>query len=309
MSKGVGLRCAAEIETAIKAAVARLPRFQPKMQDGKAVPTSIRAVVVLPPKELAKPGPVDVETAFPGGWPALSKALAYTAKGRSPADTTKMPVAFKVRADGRVIEAYVTDYKKEQRYLGCAQYALNKVNALPAFEPAKRAGKPVIGSKGYLVTVVCPAEKTAQQLVYNGQMPVPLPLPPLAFELVTLPIIETAPRPAFNPDSSRIYTFAEQMPEFTTGGGLAALNDTVNRRTSKLLGASAQSLSGKITISFVVGPRGGIFDKKIVQGINPSADAAVLAALDKLPRLVPGKQNGQQAAVRLTLQVRLPPRP
>jgi Gram-negative bacterial TonB protein C-terminal len=306
LTKGVGTRCAAEVETAIQAAVARLPRFQPTIQNGKAVPTSIRAVVVLPPKELAKPGPVDSEAAFPGGWPALDKALAYTLRKQTPADTIKIPIVFKVRADGRVIEPYITDSKIQQRYPGCAQYALNKVNALPAFEPARRAGKPVVGSKGYFVTVICPAEKTAQQLVYNGQMPVPLPLPPLPFDLVTLPIKEAAPRPAFDSDSSRIYAFPEQMPEFTSGGGGGAIRDTINRRLSKLLGPSAQSLSGKITVSFVVGPRGGVFEKKIVQGISPNADAAVLAALNNLPRMVPGKQNGQRAAVRLTLQLQLP---
>lgn len=124
------------------------------------------------------------------------------------------------------------------------------------------------------------------------------------------PANQTAPRPSFDADSSRrIYTFVEQMPTVVLEGGWSALQDTVSRRTSKRLGASAQAMRGKLIVSVVVGPRGGVFERKIVQGLNPQANAAALAALDNLPRFVPGKQNGQRVAVRVSLLVQLPPRP
>ena len=123
------------------------------------------------------------------------------------------------------------------------------------------------------------------------------------------PATQPAARPTFDADSIRIYTFVEQMPTVALEGGWSALQDTVSRRTSKRLGASAQAMSGKLIVSVVVGPRGGVFEKKMVQGLNPQANAAALAALDNLPRFVPGKQNGQRVAVRVSLLVQLPPRP
>ncbi|WBO86090.1 energy transducer TonB [Hymenobacter yonginensis] len=118
-----------------------------------------------------------------------------------------------------------------------------------------------------------------------------------------------ATRPLFDADSSRIYTFVEQSPTVVLEGGWSALQDTLSRRVRKRLGASAQSMSGRIIVSIVIGPRGGVFEKKVVQGLNPQADAAALAALDNLPRFIPGKQNGQRVAVRKSLLVQLPPRP
>jgi hypothetical protein len=40
-----------------------------------------------------------------------------------------------------------------------------------------------------------------------------------------------------------------------------------------------------------------------VKGIAPAYDAAVLAAIEKLPRFVPGKQSGRAVMVSFTVPV------
>ncbi|MDO7847314.1 energy transducer TonB [Hymenobacter sp. M29] len=108
-------------------------------------------------------------------------------------------------------------------------------------------------------------------------------------------------------DSARVYTFVEQMPELPAGGGIAALADTLRRGTWRRLGSPQPPVEGQVLVSFVVGPRGSLFLATIEQGLSPAVDAAVLETVHHLPRMRPGKQNGQAVAVRLTVRVRLPP--
>lgn len=129
--------------------------------------------------------------------------------------------------------------------------------------------------------------------------------------LVPSPTAPPEPAEALYPgtDSARVYTFVEQMPGPRTGGGLAALADTVSRQMWRRLGPANQSVAGQVLVSFVVGPRGSILLANIEQGfgIAPAVDVAVLETVRRLPRMQPGKQNGHPVAVRLTVEVRLPP--
>ena len=324
LTKNIGLRCEAEVEAAIAEAVARLPRFRPTLRDGRAVPTRVSAAVMLPPENIQKPGPVDKKAAFPGGWRALAKALEYRPSFFTRADTLTMEVAFEVRTDGRVTGARVPAYEAVQRNPASALYALNKVRALPAFQPALRNGKPAVGL-AILVDVKCPANAVAEEMVLAGTMPVPAPLPPLPFEAIPLPVTTVAQPPPtskpgvaplsaplvavpiFSADSTEhVYMFAEQMPALRAGGGVSAIADTLRSRVKKLLGPSVGSDSGKGVVSFVVGPRGGVFKEKTEQSITPAVDAAILAAVRHLPRINPGKQNGRQVAVKMTIPIQLP---
>jgi hypothetical protein len=51
----------------------------------------------------------------------------------------------------------------------------------------------------------------------------------------------------------------------------------------------------------MVGPSGVIHAIKVVRGLSAACDAAAVAAVQKLPRFVGGRLNGQPATVSITV--------
>ncbi|MGI4887060.1 MAG: energy transducer TonB [Janthinobacterium lividum] len=95
------------------------------------------------------------------------------------------------------------------------------------------------------------------------------------------------------PDSAKVYNYVEQMPQLP---GKASIVAPIQERV-----AAGSGCGGKVFVSFVVGPSGVVRDAKVVKGPAGGCNAAVLAAVGKLPRFRPGKQNGQAVAVIFTL--------
>ena len=101
------------------------------------------------------------------------------------------------------------------------------------------------------------------------------------------------------PDTTRAYSYVEQMPALPGGGG----RDELIRQIQRTLVLPAGTADGYSVVSFVVGPSGVVREAKITRGSTPAGNAAVLAAVARLPRLVPGRQNGQPLSVALTLPI------
>lgn len=97
------------------------------------------------------------------------------------------------------------------------------------------------------------------------------------------------------PDSAKVYTYVEQMPQLP---GKASIVASIQERV-----APGSGCGGKVYVSFVVGPSGVAKDAKVIKGPNGGCNAAVLAAVGKLPRFRPGRQNGQAVAVIFTVPV------
>ena len=104
-------------------------------------------------------------------------------------------------------------------------------------------------------------------------------------------------------DTSRLYSYVEQMPALPGGGGNAALVRAVQRRLVLPPDVAAGRLEGRVFVRLVVGVSGVARQYAIAQSLSPSADAAALAAVRQLPRLLPGRLNGTAVAVPLTLPV------
>ena len=101
------------------------------------------------------------------------------------------------------------------------------------------------------------------------------------------------------PDTTRAYTYVEQMPTLLGGGG----RDELIRQIQRMLVLPTGTADGYGVVTFVVGPSGVVREAKITRGSTPAGNAAVLAAVARLPRLVPGRQSGQPLAVLLTLPI------
>lgn len=59
-------------------------------------------------------------------------------------------------------------------------------------------------------------------------------------------------------------------------------------------------------MGFTVAATGRVERVRIECGLNPAADAAVLAAVRQLPRLSPGHDDGRTFAVRYVFAVAVP---
>ncbi|WP_426058292.1 energy transducer TonB [Hymenobacter sp. B1770] len=67
--------------------------------------------------------------------------------------------------------------------------------------------------------------------------------------------------------------------------------------------ASANRKSGRVFASFYVDSDGRIQQGKVVKGLDPIYDAAVVVAVEKLPRFTPGTQNNKPVSVTFTVPV------
>lgn len=63
-------------------------------------------------------------------------------------------------------------------------------------------------------------------------------------------------------------------------------------------------VDGMVHVAFVVGPSGSVYDGRVTKSLSPACDDAALAAVRKLPRFAPGKQNGKPVAVRIDFPIK-----
>ncbi|MBF9143858.1 hypothetical protein [Hymenobacter properus] len=120
-------------------------------------------------------------------------------------------------------------------------------------------------------------------------------------------------------DSTQPYEAAEQMPSLTGSPEFAPTSRASYRALAHLLSRNAtphldptEPRPDTIPVGFTVGPYGGTFHAQIQYGEIPElgahtrAEAAVLRAAAALPRLHPGRINGQPVPVRIVVAVPLP---
>jgi len=108
---------------------------------------------------------------------------------------------------------------------------------------------------------------------------------------------QSAPTPAL--------LYADQMPALPGGGGNAALVAALQKNIKYPKPTTANPMEGRVVVAITVAADGSIREAKVVKSPRPDCGAAVLAAVQKLPRLVPGKQNGQPVPVVVTVPLLL----
>lgn len=104
-------------------------------------------------------------------------------------------------------------------------------------------------------------------------------------------------------DTAQVYSAVEQMPALPGGGGNLALIKAVQKQVQLPAEVREGRVEGRVFVRVVIGVSGVARQAAVAQGISPACDAAALAAVKQLPRLVPGRYNGQPVAVLLTVPV------
>ncbi len=106
------------------------------------------------------------------------------------------------------------------------------------------------------------------------------------------------------PPPPKVYAYVEQMPQLPGGGNAQAIMQYLQRHIKYSEALAANPQYGTVFASFTVTQAGNVSDAKIVKGLSPDYDAAVLQAVQSLPRFIPGKQDGKAVAVSFTVPVR-----
>ncbi|MBF9223500.1 TonB family protein [Hymenobacter ruricola] len=104
-------------------------------------------------------------------------------------------------------------------------------------------------------------------------------------------------------DTTQIFSYVEQLPALPGGGGNLALVKAVQKQVQLPAEVREGHVEGRVFVRVVIGVSGVPRQAKVIQSLSPACDAAALAAVKRLPRLVPGFYNGQSVATLLTVPV------
>ncbi len=98
-----------------------------------------------------------------------------------------------------------------------------------------------------------------------------------------------------------IFDAVEQMPTFP--GGDAALYKFLSDNIVYPAAAAEEGVSGRVTVRFVVTKSGNVDQVTIARGKHPALDKEAIRVVKKLPKFIPGKQNGKNVNVWYTLPI------
>lgn len=97
------------------------------------------------------------------------------------------------------------------------------------------------------------------------------------------------------------FVTVEQMPTFP--GGETEMQRFIAANLKYPVVAQESGIQGRVTIRFVVTKDGNISDVTVVRGIDSSCDKEAVAVVKKMPKWIPGKQNGRAVPVYFTLPI------
>ena len=166
---------------------------------------------------------------------------------------------------------------------------LNRLAMMQKTTPIRRwkqwLALPLVGA--LVFAVACEQQKEpvapAGAPVPTGRLDALAPPPPPP------PPIRRDTAPPRSPDD--LYTYVEQMPQLPGGGGNKAIVEFIQQHLAYPNVAPASRKAGRVFVSFVVTKAGRVQDPKIVNGLSAEYDAAVVAAVQQLPRFTPGRQS------------------
>ena len=104
-------------------------------------------------------------------------------------------------------------------------------------------------------------------------------------------------------DVNELYVYVEQMPQLPGGGGNKAIVEYIQRHLTYPQVAAASRKQGRVFVSFAVSREGKVQDIHIVKGLAAEYDAAVVTAVQQLPRFEPGMQAGTAVNVLFTVPI------
>ncbi|MGB1041106.1 MAG: energy transducer TonB [Flavobacteriales bacterium] len=100
-------------------------------------------------------------------------------------------------------------------------------------------------------------------------------------------------------DSTTIYDFVEERPEFP--GGQTKLNEFIEQNLNYPKGEHTQ---GTVYVKFVVEKNGTITNIEIARGLSSKYDQEVINLIKKMPKWISGKQRKKSVRCRMILPIK-----
>lgn len=101
--------------------------------------------------------------------------------------------------------------------------------------------------------------------------------------------------------AAHVFNVADQMPSFP--GGNQALGSYLYRNIRYPEMAATQGVQGRVIVSFIVENDGSITNASVKESVDPSLDKEALRLINKMPKWIPGKINGQNVRVCFSLPI------
>ena len=102
-------------------------------------------------------------------------------------------------------------------------------------------------------------------------------------------------------EETKVFDVVEQMPEFP--GGQAALLKWIGDNIKYPAIAEENGIQGRVVCTFVVERDGSVTDVQVARSIDPSLDKEAVRVLKKMPKWIPGRQNGSAVRVKYPVPV------
>lgn len=93
----------------------------------------------------------------------------------------------------------------------------------------------------------------------------------------------------------------EEMPQFP--GGLSALMKWLDKNIRYPAGVRRKHIEGEVRVTFIIDTEGNVREPQITKSIDRTLDDEILRTVRKMPPWIPGRVNGKQSNVRITIPV------
>jgi TonB family protein len=130
-------------------------------------------------------------------------------------------------------------------------------------------------------------------------IPYPDPEPPVVGAMEFYP-----PEPPLdfqNETKDSILDYAEVMPEFP--GGMQAYLKYLELNIQYPELCKEMGVEGKVFVRFIVHSDGSNTQFRVLKGVHPELDKEAIRVLTKMPKWIPGRQNGKSVPVNMTVPV------
>ena len=107
--------------------------------------------------------------------------------------------------------------------------------------------------------------------------------------------------PVASKDKPLIFSHVEVMPQYP--GREAALMKFLADNITYPTKAAEQGIQGRVTLRFVITPDGSIENIEVMKSLDSLCDKEAIRVVKKMPKWIPGKQNGETVSVYYSLPI------
>ena len=107
--------------------------------------------------------------------------------------------------------------------------------------------------------------------------------------------------PPVRKDNDEVFVVVDDAPEFP--GGMEAMIKFLSENIKYPKIAHENGIQGRVICTMVINKDGSVSDVEVARGVDPSLDSEAIRVIESMPKWKPGKQSGQEVAVRYTLPV------